>query len=105
MIYAINMLHGINFGVAYSVCSVYLGHIGDFYSNKREGINIKSTMQSIKAIIVLMAVFSGSLMWLPLYERAGARMVYIMGTFSLIPSALLLWYLRNKDQKLMNFDS
>lgn len=59
------MLHGVNFGVTYSVCSVYPSHIGDFYSNKRDGTNIKSTKQSIKAIIVLMAVFSGSIMWLP----------------------------------------
>lgn len=104
-IYAVQMLHGINFGLQYAVCSVYFSQIGDLYSKRKEGIDVKSTMQSVKGVITLLAMLSGSIIWLPVYERISARMVYILGSVSLIPGIMILWRWRNVDKKLMNVRS
>ena len=104
-IYSVQILHGINVGIGFSVQSVYLNQIGDFYTNKKEGVNVKSTVQSLKGIIALVSVFSGSCLWLPLYQRVNAQMVYVLGSLSLIPSIVLLSYFRGADRKLFNVHS
>ena len=101
-IYSVQILHGINFGLGYAVCSVYFSHIGDLYSKRKEGIDVKSTMQSVKGIITLLAMLSGSIIWLPVYERVNAQMVYILGSLSLVPGIVVLWRWRKSDKKLMN---
>jgi len=102
-IYAVELLHGINFGVGFAVCSVYLYHIGEVHSNNNpHGINVKATVQSLKGIITLISILTGSVIWLPLYEAFNGATVYVLGAVTLMPNILVLWLTRSADHKLLN---
>ena len=92
IIYICETLHGINFGLGFAICSVYLYQIGERYSMRNElGINVRATVQSLKGLMTLFSTFIGSIIWLPLYDNYDAETVYIYGAMILIPSAIVLW--------------
>eukprot|EP01084_Bolivina_argentea_P147372 257858_1 len=93
IIYIIEFLHGINFGLGFTVCRVYLYQMGEDYSvNNDWGINVRATIQSLKGLIILFSSFIGSLVWLPLYDKYNAQTVYIYGAMTLGPSIIILWF-------------
>ena len=104
-IYVVQSLHGINFGVGFSVVTIYLQQIADIYSDQQKGVSIKATAQSLKGIIILCRGITGSLIWLPIYETFGAQIVYFMGALSIVPSIVYLCCVRSADKRLLNVKS
>ena len=97
------MLHGINFGLGFAVCSVYLYQVGELYSVQNpQGINVRATVQSLKGIITLISIFTGSVIWLPMYEAFDGSTVYVFGALSLIPNMIVLLFTRSADNRLLN---
>ena len=100
-IYVVQSLHGINFGVGFSVVTVYLQQVADIYSDQEKGVSIKATAQSLKGVIILCRGITGSLIWLPIYEQSQAQTVYVWGALSIIPSIIAL----SADKRLFNVNS